>query len=42
VAKYVGTSPEFWLNLQMRWDVTFAQQAEAAALAVIEPLAVHD
>ena len=42
LAKYFGTSPEFWLNLQMRWDVYFAQQAEAAELAVIEPLAVRD
>ena len=42
LAKYFGTSPDFWLNLQMRWDVYFAQQAEAAELAVIEPLAVHE
>jgi addiction module HigA family antidote len=42
LAKYFGTSPDFWLNLQMRWDVYFAQQAEAAELAVIEPLAVRD
>jgi plasmid maintenance system antidote protein VapI len=42
LAKCFGTSPEFWLNLQMRWDVYFAQQAESAALAVIEPLAVHE
>jgi antitoxin HigA-1 len=30
LAKVFGTSPEFWLNLHMRWDVTFAQRAEAA------------
>jgi addiction module HigA family antidote len=42
LAKYFGTSPDFWLNLQMRWDVYFAQQAEAAALAVIEPLPIHE
>ncbi|MBI1297305.1 HigA family addiction module antidote protein [bacterium] len=42
LAKYFGTSPDFWLNLQMRWDVYFAQQAEAAELAVIEPLAVRE
>jgi addiction module HigA family antidote len=41
LAKYFGTSPDFWLNLQMRWDVYFAQQAEAAALLVIEPLVIH-
>jgi antitoxin HigA-1 len=38
LAKVFGTSPKFWLNLQMRWDVTFAQQAEVAELAGIEPL----
>jgi hypothetical protein len=30
------------LSLQMRWDLYFAQQAEAAALAVIEPLVAHE
>jgi antitoxin HigA-1 len=29
LAKVFGTSSEFWLNLQMRWDVYCAQEAEA-------------
>jgi plasmid maintenance system antidote protein VapI len=29
-------SADFWLNLQMRWDIYFAQQAEAEHLQLIE------
>jgi antitoxin HigA-1 len=35
MAKIFGTSSEFWLNLQMRWDVTFAQQASTAFASTI-------
>jgi addiction module HigA family antidote len=28
LAKLLGTSPEFWLNLQMTWDLWHAYQAE--------------
>ena len=28
LAKYFGTSADFWLNLQSRWDLYFAQQSE--------------
>jgi addiction module HigA family antidote len=37
LAKFFGNSPDFWLNLQMRWDLYFAQQAEADELQEIEP-----
>ena len=37
LAKFFGNSPDFWLNLQMRWDLYFAQQAEAGELQEIEP-----
>ena len=37
LAKFFGNSPDFWLNLQMRWDLYFAQQAEARELQEIEP-----
>jgi antitoxin HigA-1 len=40
LSKYFGVSPDFWLNLQLRWDLYFAQQAEADALSLINP-AVH-
>ena len=38
LGKVFGTSAAFWLNLQTRWDLFNAQQAEAAALARIRPL----
>jgi addiction module HigA family antidote len=28
LSRLVGTSPEFWLNLQMTWDLWHALQAE--------------
>lgn len=40
LAKYFGNSADFWLNLQMRWDLYFAQRAEARELEAIAPLAV--
>lgn len=35
IAKFFGTSPDFWINLQMRWDLYHVQQAEEAALQSI-------
>ncbi len=37
LAKYFGTSAAFWMNLQLRWDLYFAQQSEAQVLQAIEP-----
>ena len=31
LAKFFAVSPDFWLNLQLRWDLFKAQAAEAAA-----------
>ncbi|MCP4167395.1 MAG: HigA family addiction module antidote protein [Chloroflexi bacterium] len=39
LARYFGTSPDFWLNLQVRWDLYFAQQAETEQLQQIRPYA---
>jgi len=39
LAKYFGNSPDFWVNLQMRWDIYRSQQSEAAELERIKPLA---
>ncbi len=36
LARFFGNSADFWMNLQMRWDIYFAQQAEAGELASIE------
>ncbi|MEM9776755.1 MAG: HigA family addiction module antitoxin [Chloroflexota bacterium] len=38
LSKYFGMSAGFWMNLQLRWDLYFAQKAETEALAKIEPL----
>ena len=39
LAKYFSLSPDFWLNLQLRWDLYFAQLAEAEQLSLIHPAA---
>ena len=38
LAKFFGMSPDFWLNLQLRWDLYHAQKKEAAEIKKIEPL----
>jgi antitoxin HigA-1 len=35
LARFFGMSPDFWLNLQMRWDLFKAQQSEQAELEQI-------
>lgn len=35
LAKYLGTTPDVWLNAQLRWDLYHAQRAEADALSRI-------
>ena len=37
LAKYFGTSVDFWMNLQLRWDLYHALNAEADALSRIQP-----
>ncbi len=41
LAKYFGTSPDFWMNLQLRWDLFFAQNREAKVLKEIQPNQTH-
>ncbi len=38
LAKFFGMSADFWLNLQLRWDLYKARQAEEAELKSIKPL----
>jgi addiction module HigA family antidote len=38
LAKFFNMSPDFWMNLQLRWDMYYAQQEELAILEKIEPL----
>ena len=37
LAKYFGTTPGFWMNLQLRWELYRAQQKEAKQLEKIKP-----
>jgi addiction module HigA family antidote len=32
LAKYFGTTPDLWMNLQLRWDLYHARVAEARDL----------
>ena len=36
LARFFGMSADFWLNLQIRWDLYKAQQAEKAELVKIK------
>mgnify|MGYP001549840002 FL=1 len=35
LSKFFGTTPGFWMNLQLRWDLYHAQKAEASTLKTI-------
>ncbi len=37
LARYLGTSPDFWLNLQLRWDLYHARASEQRELKAIRP-----
>ncbi len=36
LAKYFGMSADFWINVQLRWDLYHAREAEKEALASIQ------
>jgi addiction module HigA family antidote len=36
LAKFFGMSPDFWMNLQLRWDLYHTKQAESAELRRIK------
>ncbi len=38
---FLGVSPDFWMNLQLRWDLFFARQSEADELKTIKPVSVQ-
>ncbi|HUN23979.1 MAG TPA: HigA family addiction module antitoxin [Anaerolineales bacterium] len=37
LAKFFDMSPDFWMNLQLRWDLYLAQQDENKVLQRIQP-----
>ncbi|MHC1782483.1 MAG: HigA family addiction module antitoxin [Anaerolineaceae bacterium] len=38
LAKYFNMSADFWMNIQLRWDMYFAQKDEVKVLETIRPL----
>jgi addiction module HigA family antidote len=40
LAKYFGNSEGFWMNLQLRWDLYHAREAEASELKKIQPVQI--
>lgn len=40
LAKFFGTTPDLWMNLQLRWDLYHAQEAEATELERIKRVRV--
>jgi addiction module HigA family antidote len=40
LAKFFDMSADFWMNLQLRWDLYFAQQDENKVLNTIHPYSV--
>ena len=40
LAKYFGNSEEFWMYLQLRWDLYQAKKSEESGLQEIQPLSV--
>jgi addiction module HigA family antidote len=41
LAKFFGMSAAFWMNLQLRWELYHAQQAERQQLEMIQPYVVE-
>lgn len=40
LAKFFNMTADFWMNVQFRWDMYFAQQDEITVLETIQPLPV--
>ena len=39
LSKFFGVTPDFWMNLQLRWDLYFAKKSESTELKSIKPIA---
>ncbi len=42
LSKFFGVSADFWLNLQLRWDLYHASQKETSVLGKIEAVRTVD
>ncbi|MDX1736888.1 MAG: HigA family addiction module antitoxin [Alphaproteobacteria bacterium] len=38
LAKFFGLSPDFWMNIQLRWELYFAKRSEEEDLKKIKPI----
>ena len=38
LSKFFGVSADFWMNLQLRWDLYFAKESENEELKNIKPI----
>lgn len=38
LSRYFGNSTDFWMNVQLRWDMFFAREHEIKVLDAIQPL----
>ena len=37
LSRFLGTTADFWMSLQLRWDLYHAQRAEAEQIESIQP-----
>ena len=42
LSRFFGTSPGFWMNLQLRWDLYHAERAESDQIREIQPYELVD
>ena len=40
LAKFFGVSAGFWMKLQLRWELYYAEQKEAKQLELVQPYAI--
>ncbi len=40
LAKFFNTSPDFWMNLQLRWELYHTQKKEQKHLDAIQPFSL--
>ena len=41
LSKFCGVSADFWMNLQLKWDLYFVQESEVKDLRNIKPIPPH-
>ena len=41
LCKFFRVSADFWMNIQLRWDLYFAQKSESEDLKSIKPLPIQ-